>query len=736
MQAVIERGWRSVAYAYRVYVAGMPRHELALICAAAAAFAGSSAVLRAAPDPDPFLWLEERNGAKALEWVAEQNRHTDAQLGGDARFAAYRDALLAEGSDRHSDVEIQAGEGWVHRVVQGTGHPRGVWQRVRFEGYAGKPDIEWESVLDLDALAAREGRDWYFWNGSWGIQCPDEASETCLVSLSDQGSDDTRVVREYDLRQRRFVAQGFAIPASRPWVEWMDRNTVLISPDLGPGTLTPGVGGQPFTVRLWRRGETLARAPEIWRGTPADTGGAQLQRFVDELGKPHLFIRQQHARWSRSHWLVSSGEKPARLELPLDASLYGVHRDELVFAIDTDWDSPAGRFRGGSLLSAPLAQMSRRSFPVRVLSERTERESDYYPIMATRKGIVTVSYLEMRPRIWLFTLDDGKWKRAVLLESGEDALRPQLADPVSPILLVAREGFVKPVEWLRIDTSNGNASTFEKPQHAPDAKSYVVERAMAPSADGTRVPYSIVRRRDVAYDGTAPTFIHAYGGSQGSQWPTFSAEREVLWLRKGGIFVVANVRGGAEFGPAWHRAAIRTHKQRTVDDVIGVAEELIRRRVTSPRRLGVEGESNGGMVMGAVLVQRPDLIHAAVLEVPDLDLVRHTVLNGSQEHIEEIGSPDIPEERTALQRLSPYENLRAANGFPVPYVVSSTVDEIVHPAHSRKFIAKMASLGLPALYLEMPTGGHHHNFTPQLWARFQAYKYLYLAQRLMDEPAR
>lgn len=685
---------------------------------------------------DPFRWLEDRHGARALEWVESHNARVQAVLGADPRFDAYRDEVLAQQAARYTDIQMRASDGWVHRIAQGESHPRGLWERVRYEAYLGSPDVRWEAVLDLDELAKREGRDWYFWNGAWGIQCADPEARSCLVSLTDQGSDDTRVVREYEPAARRFVAGGFELPASRPWVEWLDRDRLLIAPDLGPGSLTPGVGGQPFTVRLWRRGQSLADAPEIWRGTPADRGGAALERLVDERGEARIFIRQQHGRWSRTHWWVDPKGSPVRLALPRDASLYAVHRGQLVFAIDAAWTHAGRRFGEGSLLSTSLSEASRQAFAVHPLAERASRESDYYPVVATRAGIVTSSYLDMQPRILSFAFSGSGWRRSVLLESSEDALRPELAQPTSALLLVAREGFVRPVELLRVDADRGDVSTFEKPAHGPDGSAYVVERATAPSADGVRIPYSIVRLRSVAYDGTAPTFIHAYGGSQGSQWPKFSPEIEALWLRKGGIYVVANVRGGAEFGPAWHAAAVKTHKQRSVDDVIGVAEELIRRKVTSARRLGIEGESNGGMVMGAVLVQRPQLIGAAVLEVPDLDLVRHTELNGSQEHVEEIGSPDVPQEREALRRLSPYENLRRMPSFPLPYLVSSTVDEIVHPAHARKFVAKMESLGLPTLYYEAASGGHHHNFTPELWARFQAYKYVYLSRRLMDDPPR
>ena len=718
----------------------MARVVFALIAAVTALSIGATSTTQPgeaarATAADPFAWLEERHGTRALAWVQQQNSLTERLLGADPRFGAYRDLALSVGSSRSSDVDYRVADGWVHRIVQDASHPRGVWQRIQYAAYVDASDAPWETVLDLDSLATAEGKNWYFWNGTLGLRCSPEGETSCLISLSDQGVDDTRTIREFDLRARAFAADGFNIPERELWMEWLDGDSLLISEAAGRGSPSTGQESKRDRVLVWRRGESLARATEIWRGSVQDSGGgALLHRLVDERGKARIIIRQQHTGIARTHWLLDERARPIKMSLPGDVSAYAIHRGQLVFTVDEDWQKNGRTYRAGALLSADLAQVTQEKFPVAVLSERRPRDSDYYPIVATSAAIVTAVYDNMRPRILGFSFDGRRWSRRELLAGETVALRPEMADPRSPIVLVEREGFVTPIERLRIDVRGGAVSLFEKPQHAPDASLYVVERAEAPSADGALIPYSIARRRDVAYDGAAPTFIYAYGGSLGSRWPTFSPERENLWLRQGGIYVVANIRGGGEFGPAWHRAAIKTRKQRSVDDVIAVAEELIRRKVTSARHLGIKGESNGGMVMGAALVQRPELFGAVILEVPDLDLVQFTRLNGSTDTAE-IGSPDVPLEREALRKLSPYENLKKVPQFPVPLLISSTVDEVVHPAHARKFTAKMQSFGMPVIYYENATGGHHHNFSPREWAEFQAYEYVYLSRRLMDAPA-
>lgn len=685
---------------------------------------------------EPFPWLEDRHGERALGWVAAQNAEVAKRLQSDGRFEPYRKAAFDAASLSKVAAGWFVGEGWINRIFRDSRHERGIWQRASFAKFAATGKLGWESILDFDALSATERKDWFPAGDVAGtLNCRPASPSRCLVALAEKGRDVGDAVREFDVGARQFIPNGFEVRDSSPfWIQWWDADTVLVAPNLGPQTMTSGPMASPFTVRLWRRGTSIASAREIWRGSPQDADRVLLLGYPDESGRRHLVIRQQHNARSRTHWILDDRARPIRMDVPMDAMILAAYHGQLIFTIESDWRSRDRTYKAGSLLSHPVGSGGGPGSRVRLVREPGDRDASLskFDVRSTHAGLLVTPYIDMIPRVLRYRFDGSEWHKRELLLGQRETLRIELSDVSSPYAIAMRESFVEPPRLWRIDVSGGASQPFGETENSRDAESYVVESAKAKSADGVLVPFSVVRAKDMRYDGSAPTLLYAYGGNMGSKWPTFSPLVNDLWLRKGGIYVLANVRGGAEFGPSWHQAAVKANKQRAVDDVIAVAEELVNRRMTSPRRLGIEGESTGGLVMGAVLVQRPDLIHAAVLDVPELDMLRYVELGGAR-HTEEYGSPSVPSELEALRAISPYANLRRRSGFPLPLVMSSTEDGIVHPAHARKFVAKLESLGMKGLYYESPTGGHYRKQLPPAdSARVEAYRFVYLAQRLMD----
>ncbi|HKZ74785.1 MAG TPA: prolyl oligopeptidase family serine peptidase, partial [Steroidobacteraceae bacterium] len=379
----------------------------------------------------------------------------------------------------------------------------------------------------------------------------------------------------------------------------------------------------------------------------------------------------------------------------------------------------------------PAAQLSQPAPAVRAILEPGPRDS-IDQVEATGAGLLVASYSNVRGRVLCFTFDGSRWTSEQLPLPGSGAVTLSAADPAGGTAYVTYEDFLQPDTLYEVDVRGNRAGAIKNLPAKFDGSRYVTEQFEATSRDGTRVPYFVVRSKSAQPNGAAPTLLYAYGGFQVSMLPSYSPTVGQLWLEQGGVYVLANIRGGGEFGPAWHQAGLKTRRQVVYDDFIAVAEDLIERKITSPRRLGIMGGSNGGLLMGVALTQRPDLFGAAVVQVPLLDMLRyHTLLAGAS-WVDEYGSPEVAEERAWLEKLSPYQRLAKRGDFPVPFFVTSTKDDRVHPAHARKFAAKMAALGMPYLYYENIDGGHSAAANQRERARRQALEFTYLARRLID----
>jgi prolyl oligopeptidase len=671
---------------------------------------------------DPFLWLEEVESERALAWVRERNARSLGTLEGDPRFAALNaDALaIVNATDRIPSPSFWAGG--ISNFWQDAAQVRGVWRRTSLEGFRSASPA-WETILDVDALAREEGKNWVF----KGSDClaPDE--RYCLVSLSDGGKDAVEV-REFDAVERRFVDGGFRFPEGKQSVTWLDRNTLLVAREWAAGELTSS--GYAYVVKRVTRGQPLERAVEVFRGEKTDVAATGVVlRDADGAARATLLYRGRTFWESELYHLAPAG--PQLLPFPARHSVHGLVEGQLLFTTNEAWKD----FAAGDVLSYDLAALLRDpagAVPELVLHPGPRESVE--GIVTTKTRLVVALYENVRGSAYAYRRTPQCWTRARLPLPENSTVSLGSVEQGSDRLFVWAQGFLMPQTLYLADAAAGSATVLKQAPAKFDASGLVVEQHEARSADGTQVPYFIVRRADAPRDGTTPTLLYGYGGFQISQLPSYSAIRGKLWLERGGAFAVANTRGGGEFGPAWHQAAIGVNRDRAHEDFIAVAEDLVAKRFTSPRRLGIQGGSQGGLFMGVAMTRRPDLFHAVIIGVPLFDMLRFHLLLAGASWMGEYGNPEIPEERAWILRYSPYQALAAGKDYPEPFIFTSTKDDRVHPGHARKAAARLEQLGYAYLYYENVDGGHSAAANLVETARRNALEYTYLTRKLMDTP--
>lgn len=682
----------------------------------------------AASESDPFLWLEEVEGERALAWVRQRNAVTLESLQADPRYKQLEGEALAIIRSRDRLTFGGYTQGYVSNFWQDDRHVRGIWREAAFNGWAaGKP--RWTTILDIDALAKAEDRNWVY----EGSNCLDPYVRTgpCLISLSNGGKD-AAVQREFLRGENRFVgAGGFELPEAKSGVAWRDANTLLVGTDWGAGTMTES--GYPFVVKALGRGQALSDAKEIFRGDVKDVG--VWPGRVDDGTRWRNTITRATTFFTSETWMVNDDLSVTRLDLPPKHGLVGLMGDMALISLQEAW-TPRGASAAlpqGALVEAPLSQLMAKdgAIDARVIYAPGERES-YQGAAIAGDGVYAVisrnvvsqvrKYVRAADGTWSFTLVDlpknGAASLADIDRRGTDAFF-SYQDMLTPPSILRASGAAAPkvvqAQPAKFDASNLTVQQFE-----------------ATSKDGTKIPYFVVHRKDIKLNGDTPTLLYGYGGFEVSMDPTYGAMRGKLWMEDGGAYILANIRGGGEFGPAWHQAGLKGKRQVIYDDFIAVAEDAVARRITSPRRLGIMGGSNGGLLMGVMLTQRPDLFRAAVVQVPLLDMLRFDKLLAGASWVDEYGDPDVPEERAFLEKISPYQNLTKRADFPIPLFITSTKDDRVHPGHARKFAARMEALGMPFFYYENIDGGHSAAANLVESAKQRALEYAYLDRMLRD----
>ncbi|HTU12852.1 MAG TPA: prolyl oligopeptidase family serine peptidase [Allosphingosinicella sp.] len=683
-----------------------------------AAFATSEA-------SDPFTFLEEIQGERALAWARNENTRTLGVLQGDARYQQMYDRALEILQARDRIPMVTFRPDGLYNFWQDADHVRGIVRRTTLASYR-TDNPQWETVLDVDALATAEGKSWVY----QGMNCLPPDERRCLVFLSDGGRD-ANFVREYDLRERRFVDGGFALPEGKQNVAWEDENTLLVARDWGPGTMTPS--GYPFVIKRLRRGQTLDQAQEVWRGEATDVRVAPMV-LRDPEGRVHAVGAYRGVDFFNSRSIVFRAGGHVTLPLPSRANLAGIVDGRMLATLDEPWDAGQGtRFAADSIVSWDLAEWTRDPLTARPTLVWAPGGRQTLNGITTTRGKLIVSILDnVRGRAFAMDYANGRWAtREIALPRNATIGLAAASDQDDQAMFTVTD-YLTPQTLYHYDGASGALEVLKTTPARFNAANHVVEQLEAVSRDGTRIPYFVVRPRNMRNDGSTPTILYGYGGFQVSQVPNYSGSMGRLWLEQGNAWVVANLRGGGEFGPEWHQTAQLANKQRTWDDYIAVAEDLVRRRITSPRRLGVMGGSQGGLLVGTAITQRPDLYNAAIIQVPLFDMLRYHTMGAGASWIGEYGDPRIPEQRAWIERYSPYQHLTPGRTYPTPFIHTSTADDRVHPGHGRKAAARLAQLGQPYFYYENMEGGHAAAANLRENARRVALEFVYMTKRLVD----
>ena len=684
----------------------------------------SPAIAAAAPPDDPYVWLEEATSPRAMAWVNQHNESAKKLEAYSLYQGFYDEALkLAAAKDRIPAPTFLHGA--IYNFWQDGDHLRGYWRKTSLADY-GAAEPAWTTVLDIDALGKAEGKSWVF----KGMDCLHPDERLCLVSLSD-GGEDAVEVREFDLDTQTFVDGGFHLPKAKSRATWEDKDHLLVSSEWTPGDLTPS--GYPYIVKRLTRGQPLSAAVEVYRGDKSDGGyGVSPTVLMDGEGRTLAMIERPLDTFRHETWILTA-KGAERLAIPAKADIQSLVAGRIIVQLNEAMSADGQDFAAGSLVELDLA--AAKADPAhphpKLIWAPGPRES-LEQVASTRDRLLITTLDNVRGRAFEYTpVAGGGWTHVRL--SLPDNLTVGIADTDSRsnLAFLSASGFLDPNGLYLL--GEGSLKLVKSLPAKFDASNDVVEQLEATSSDGTRIPYFVVHRKDIKYDGSTPTLMTAYGGFQVSNTPYYSAVSGKLWLERGGAFVLANIRGGGEFGPAWHEAGLGVKRQIIYDDFAAVAEDLIARKITSPRRLGIEGGSNGGLLMGVEFTQHPELWRAVVIQVPLLDMIRISKIAAGASWEGEYGDVNTdPAVMAFWLKTSPYQNLKTGVAYPEPFIFTTTKDDRVGPQHARKFAARLEEMGYPFYYWENTEGGHAAGADLKQAAHTSALTMSYLTMKLFD----
>jgi len=644
-------------------------------------------------EQDPYRWLEDVTGTEALDWVRGHNEVTLGALSGGPRFASLRaEAREVLDADDRIPFARRRGE-YLYNFWQDAEHPKGLWRRTTLEEYR-RDRPEWEILLDVDALAAQEGENWV-WQGASVLRAG--GYRQALVHLS-RGGADASVVREFDIATRGFVEGGFYVPEAKTDVGWIDADRIYVGTDFGPGSLTSS--GYPRLVKEWHRGTPLSEAAVVYEGKPDDVG---VHAFRDPTeGFERDFVVRNIEFYRTELWLRTPAGDLVQVPVPEDA-IADVHREWLLIQTRSPWAADGTSYPAGALLATRFDAFLAGERDLTVLFEPDAHTSLSYHAW-TRNHLILNMLHDVRSQLAVLTPADGPWSRAGLAGVPEFA-HTDIADTDpydSDEYMLVSTGFTEP-DTLLYGHVGGASQTIKRAPAFFDATGISVRQFFATSADGTAVPYFVV---GPDRPGPGPTLLTGYGGFEISLTPSYSGIIGRGWLARGGTYVVANLRGGGEYGPRWHLSAIKEHRHLVYEDFAAVAVDLVTRGIATRDLLGIEGASNGGLLMGVMLTRYPQLFGAIVSQVPLLDLRRYNELLAGASWMAEYGDPREPAEWDYIRPFSPYHNTSATDRYPPVLFITSTRDDRVHPGHARKMVALLAAEGHDVSYYENIEGGH------------------------------
>lgn len=667
---------------------------------------------------DSFLWLEEVDDPTALEWVRSHNETSLNIFKNDPAFEGLFQKNLENYNSNERIADPNTMGNYIYNFWQDENNERGIWRRTTLEEYK-KPAPVWETVLDIDLLCKTENEKWVY-KGAIPLY-PDY--KLFIVNLS-RGGGDAVVRREFNTETKEFVKNGFNLPESKGSVSWVDENTLFVSVNFGEGTLTNS--GYPRITKLWKRGTDINQAQTVFEGNITDVS---VTGYTINTPERKYNLVSQGVTFFTSNNFVIENDKLIKLPIPEDAELVNIFKNQLLISLKSDWEIEGNNYTQGSLVSIDYNKFLNGDRKFSIVLQPNERSS-IDGISNTKNYLLVTMLNNVKSEMYKFKFENDAWVKTKIDAPDFGNISIADTDENSDRFFYTYKGFLSPTSLYMV-SEDGNKS--EKIKALPeffDGSKFEVQQFESISKDGTHIPYFLVKAKEINFDGTNPTLLYGYGGFEISMSPSYSTTLGNSWLEKGGVYVLANIRGGGEFGPKWHQAALKENRQAAFDDFISVAEDLIARRVTSPKHLGIMGGSNGGLLVGATFTQRPELFNAVVCQVPLLDMKRFNKLLAGASWMGEYGDPDIPEQWAYIQKYSPYQNVFPGKKYPEVFFMTSTRDDRVHPAHARKMVAKMESMGYKVYYYENMEGGHAAATTNQQRAFSYALIYTYLLEKL------
>lgn len=667
---------------------------------------------------DPYLWLEEIEGEEALQWVQSQNEITQARYESSESFDNTYQFLLDEynSDDRIPYAYIQNGE--MYNFWRDESNIRGVWRKTSIESYQTE-EIEWENILDIDQLAQQEGKNWV-WRGA---SCLAPDYERCLIRLSDGGKD-AIVIREFDLINNQFISDGFITAESKQYFSWLNEDELLIATNFGPDSMNES--GYPRQVKVWNRAQGLEEAKLIFDGDYEKIFSFPFSSirpdgsYFGVLEGPTFFTKVLY---------LFKGLELVKLDLPLKIDVYGTYENLLIISLTEDWQG----YGVGDLIAVNIDDALDKNITSDSLTLlfKPSEKSFLRSVSIGHKQILVSILDNISGQVLQLQKVGDTWIKNQVRGFEGGMLSVSSVDSWSDHTFLNSQGFTESASLYYSD----GAKEFKKIKSVPskfNPEQYKVEQLYATSKDGTSIPYFQISNVDMVKNSKNPTLLYGYGGFEISQTPSYLSAFSRSWLDSGGVYVIANIRGGGEFGPNWHQAALKENRQRAYDDFIAVAEKLIQTRITSPKHLGIRGGSNGGLLVGATFTQRPDLFNAVVCAVPLLDMYRYDKLLAGASWVDEYGDPDNPSEWEFISKYSPYQNVFADQDYPEVYFYTSTKDDRVHPGHARKMAKKMIDQGHKVIYYENIEGGHSAAANLKQSAYMSTLQLEYLRDKLID----
>ena len=668
---------------------------------------------------DPYLWLEEVEGKKSLAWVEEQNEETFTRYTESNAFKEKYERIKKELNDDERIPSAYYQNGEMYNFWRDEKNVRGVWRKTSFKSYL-KDEPIWENILDIDQLAKDEGINWLY----KGADCLAPEYKRCLIRLSDGGTDAV-TIREFDLEEKKFVKDGFNTYPSKQNASWVNEDQILIGADFGEGSMNES--GYPMQVKLWNRGESLEEAKIFFSGSYEKIFNFPFVsirpdgKYYGIIEGPTFFSEVLH---------LFDGEKLIKINLPQMIDIHGFFNESLILSIEEDWEI----FKSGSLLEINVNSLLANSIDesdVKIIFEPDGQR--FISGVSIGKHQLMVSMLEnVNGKITRFMKKDDRWDSKDIEGFQNSTMNIYGQDVWSDNSFISVSNFLEPSSIYHA-SDGADYKKIKSRKNSIDPEKYRVEQNFVSSSDGTSIPYFLISRKDINLDGKNPTILYGYGGFQISKPPSYlGGSIAEYWLNSGGVYVVSNIRGGGEYGPAWHQSALKENRQRAYDDFIAIAIDLIEKGITSKDRLGIEGRSNGGLLVGATFTQRPDLFNAVICGVPLLDMYRYDKLLAGASWVDEYGDPDNPEEWEYIRKYSPYQNLKKGTEYPEVFFYTSTKDDRVHPGHARKMAKKMTDMGSPIVYYENTEGGHAGTSNIDQFSFLLALQLAYLEDKLMN----